>query len=142
MVEKLLQPVDEVLKEHKRRQLRELATLDGTLNFEMTKWSEDKFRTSPPLTFRLEIPSSDTNKSQTQTLNSHITQLQSQSRTLNQYCERRRRRHSFRRNTIGVLSGGFKAVMKMGFHALTEKRKEEKGSHLETERKQEIGKLP
>ncbi|GAB2229406.1 hypothetical protein Droror1_Dr00023546, partial [Drosera rotundifolia] len=37
-VEKLLQPVDEVLKEHKRRQLRELAALDGTLNFEMTKW--------------------------------------------------------------------------------------------------------
>ncbi|XP_057482374.1 splicing factor-like protein 1 [Actinidia eriantha] len=34
MVEKLLQPVDEVLNEHKRQQLRELATLNGTIRDE------------------------------------------------------------------------------------------------------------
>ncbi|KAL3755921.1 hypothetical protein ACJRO7_002898 [Eucalyptus globulus] len=34
MVEKLLQPVDEVLNEHKRQQLRELATLNGTIKDE------------------------------------------------------------------------------------------------------------
>ncbi|CAN8324455.1 unnamed protein product [Cochlearia groenlandica] len=34
MVEKLLQPVDEVLNEHKRQQLRELATLNGTVRDE------------------------------------------------------------------------------------------------------------
>ncbi|KAL7612307.1 splicing factor-like protein 1 [Lactuca sativa] len=34
MVEKLLQPVDEVLNEHKRQQLRELAALNGTIRDE------------------------------------------------------------------------------------------------------------
>ncbi|KAJ7982541.1 branchpoint-bridging protein [Quillaja saponaria] len=34
MVEKLLQPVDEVLNEHKRQQLRELASLNGTIRDE------------------------------------------------------------------------------------------------------------
>ncbi|KAL1214215.1 Splicing factor-like protein 1 [Cardamine amara subsp. amara] len=34
MIEKLLQPVDEVLNEHKRQQLRELATLNGTIRDE------------------------------------------------------------------------------------------------------------
>ncbi|ESQ56203.1 hypothetical protein EUTSA_v10024523mg [Eutrema salsugineum] len=34
MIEKLLQPVDEVLNEHKRQQLRELATLNGTVRDE------------------------------------------------------------------------------------------------------------
>lgn len=34
MVEKLLQPVDEVLNEHKRQQLRELAALNGTIKDE------------------------------------------------------------------------------------------------------------
>ncbi|GFP80790.1 branchpoint-bridging protein [Phtheirospermum japonicum] len=34
MVEKLLQPVDEVLNEHKRQQLRELAALNGTIREE------------------------------------------------------------------------------------------------------------
>ncbi|XP_047316148.1 splicing factor-like protein 1 [Impatiens glandulifera] len=34
MVEKLLHPVDEVLNEHKRQQLRELATLNGTIRDE------------------------------------------------------------------------------------------------------------
>ncbi|KAK4363480.1 hypothetical protein RND71_018721 [Anisodus tanguticus] len=41
MVEKLLQPVDEVLNEHKRQQLKELAALNGTIR-------DEEFCSNPP----------------------------------------------------------------------------------------------